>query len=78
VDPKKPLTPEHVEFLKTGWKGFASAEEYEKLLNETWYGSKPFDFHGFNSQYGFGFPFWSSDSISYAISLLGLSKFNSI
>lgn len=36
----------------------------------------PVDFRGYNSE--MGFPFWSSEAYTYAVSLLALAQYNNL
>jgi len=69
--------PKYLDMNYTGGvRGFIQKEEYEKLLNETYYGSKvPTTFPGFNFS---PFPYWSSPAITHSISMIGLSKYKLI
>ena len=53
--------------------GVISPEKYDKMTNHPQHGGfpVPLDFHGYNNGMGI-FPFWSSDTFTYASSLLAL------
>ena len=56
--------------------GFISEDKYEELLKDPYFGYKiSYDFHGYNVRGSF-FPFWSSDSFTYAASALALAQCN--
>ena len=56
--------------------GLIPEDKYEELLKEPHFGFKlSYDFHGYNSK-GHFFPFWSSDSFTYAASALALAQCN--
>ena len=54
--------------------GFIPEDKYQELIDEPYFGFKiSYDFHGYNSK-GHFFPFWSSDTFTYAASALALSQ----
>jgi hypothetical protein len=58
--------------LITGMQGIVSEEQYARMLDEKWFDfSVPEKFDGFNQM---PFAFWNSEPLTYAFSLLGLSK----
>ena len=60
-----------------GVKGVVDEAVYEQWLNQSWENGKdvPKVFPGFNEQ---AFPYWSSPAMTYALALMGLSKFEVI
>jgi len=55
--------------------GYIPPDVYNKLLNQTWFGSPtPLVFPGFNAD-GTSFPFWSSPALTYAAGLGALAKY---
>lgn len=72
--------PHGVPFL-IGMSGYVPSEKYDAMLKVPHFGMKtPMDFPGYNDPtqlHGF-FPFWSSDSYTYAATLLALSKYTNI
>jgi hypothetical protein len=65
----KSLSPE----LIASVGGYIDEPQYTKMCSQTWFGNNvPTKFSGFNEGW---FPFWSSPSMTYAISMLGLSKY---
>jgi len=60
-----------------GVKGIVDEQTYEQWLNNTWEPGKPVPvtFPGFNE---FAFPYWSSPAMTYALALMGLSKYEII
>ena len=63
--------------LVYGMQGFVDAVEYQKMVNEKWFGiPTPKVFKGFN-QYG-NWPFWSSDSITKVQAIEVTAKIESI
>ncbi|EFA80569.1 hypothetical protein PPL_06508 [Heterostelium album PN500] len=70
------LYPASIENIVSGMSGVVSSEEYAQLIPEIWAGAPtPTEFHGFNFQ---PFPYWSSNSLSYSISLLSLVKYQDL
>ena len=62
--------------VSLGIKGVVDEEDYKKMKKETWFGSEvPQIFPGFNDN---AFPYWSSPAMTYALSLMGLSKYEKI
>lgn len=62
-----------------GFRGIVPDEDYEAMLNQTHFGRKtPVDFHGLNDDPAGFFVFWSSDTHTYATTLLALSQFANI
>ena len=70
----------HTEFL-IGLQGMVPHDEYSTMVRENHYGKPtPMDFSGFNprdSPHGY-FPFWSSESYTYATTMLALSKYSNL
>ena len=59
-------------------KGVIDEGEYQKMLDEIWFFAKtPRKFSGYNVPSS-SFPFWSSPSLTYATSLLALSKYETL
>ncbi|XP_033764153.1 uncharacterized protein LOC117345236 [Pecten maximus] len=78
IDPS--VFPHGVEFL-IGMSGYVSTDKYNDMLKVPHFGKMtPMGFPGYNDPtqpHGF-FPFWSSDSYTYAATLLALSKYTNI
>ncbi|KAL5014190.1 hypothetical protein ScPMuIL_008460 [Solemya velum] len=69
--------PKTIKFIM-GFQGVVPEVEYDAMLKQTHFGRQtPVDFHGFNQDPGF-FPFWSSDTHTYATTLLALAQFRNI
>eukprot|EP01116_Phalansterium_solitarium_P022581 TRINITY_DN7514_c0_g1_i2.p1 TRINITY_DN7514_c0_g1~~TRINITY_DN7514_c0_g1_i2.p1 ORF type:complete len:640 (+),score=224.14 TRINITY_DN7514_c0_g1_i2:132-2051(+) len=57
-----------------GVEGYVPPVQYKAMLSQTWFNmSVPMEFDGFNSNGGW--PFWSSPSMTYSLSLLALSQY---
>lgn len=72
------INSSNIDFMKltTGIPGVINETTYEYLLNKTWSGQPvPESFPGFNEK---PFPYWSSPAMTYAMSLIGLSKYEAI
>jgi hypothetical protein len=75
-DPSDPKYLNDIDHLSTGMKGYVSEDEYKELLERKWYGEKaPVEEQYLNNA---PFPYWASPSITYAINLLGLSKYKKL
>eukprot|EP00357_Protocruzia_adherens_P032971 CAMPEP_0115008928 /NCGR_PEP_ID=MMETSP0216-20121206/22262_1 /TAXON_ID=223996 /ORGANISM="Protocruzia adherens, Strain Boccale" /LENGTH=593 /DNA_ID=CAMNT_0002376545 /DNA_START=320 /DNA_END=2101 /DNA_ORIENTATION=- len=79
VDPKEATLRDVSRDLYYSWKGYVSSAEYRDMLdNQTWFGFKtPHSFSSFN-QFKASFPYWSSESMTLALSMLSIAKFDSI
>lgn len=59
-----------------GVEGHVPEKEYNAMLKETHFGyPTPMDFHGYNDDSAV-FPLWSSESYTFAATLLAVAKFN--
>jgi hypothetical protein len=73
VDHESP-TDEYL--ISLGVKGFIPTDEYEVMMNQTYFGGKvQKDFIPFNLSI---FPYWSSPAMTMSVNYLALAKFNSL
>jgi hypothetical protein len=57
-----------------GISGIVNESDYQTMLKQTHFNvTTPIDFKGYNAE--IGFPFWSSEPYTYAVSLLAISQF---
>lgn len=72
------LAGKYFDLVISGVSGlFDEVKFQEKILKKHFGQELPLDFHGYNSK-GNGFPFWSSEPFTYAVSLLALSQYYNI
>lgn len=59
------------------FKGTIDEKTYQEMLKQKHFNViTPVDFEGYNKAQGF--PFWSSEPYTYAVSLLALAQFNNL
>ncbi|XP_067659668.1 uncharacterized protein [Haliotis asinina] len=62
----------------SGFQGVVSEDRYLEMCQQEHFGQKtPMTFSGYNAGQGY-FPFWTSDSYTYASTVLAISQYNNI
>jgi hypothetical protein len=78
-NPIKPTEPQKISGkIVDVVQGYIPDDEYNQLLQQQWFGFPvPLAFDGYNNEQEY-FPYWSSPSLTYATSMLALSKYISV